>query len=120
MKKSVFGLDENIAAMLAYLGAFVSGIIILILERENKTVRFAALQSTIFFVGLAIVSTVIGWVLPIVGWIPLLGGLITGLVSTALTVIFLASIAFLSYTAYKGKQFKIPVLGDIVESQINK
>jgi len=110
-KKSVFGLDENIAGLLCYLLGFISGIIILILERENKFVRFHALQSTIWFILLAIVNWVVGLIL---GWIPLIGGLITG----AITLLIVASAIFLMYNAYMGNRFKIPVIGDVVEGQL--
>ena len=111
MKKSVFGLDENIAGLLCYLLGFVSGIIILIMERENKFVRFHALQSTMWFILLTIVSLVSGWIF---GWIPLIGGLI----SSVLTLLTVASAIFLMYNAYMGKQFKIPIIGDVVEGQL--
>ena len=120
MKKSIFGLDENIAAMVAYLGTFITGIIILILERENKTVRFAALQSTIFFIGMAIISTVVGWLMIFIGWIPFLGGLVSSIITGGLGLITFVAWIYLSYTAFKGQKVKVPMLGDIVEEQINK
>ena len=120
MKKSVFGLDENIAAMVAYLGTFITGIIFLIMERDNKTVRFAALQSTIFFIGMGLISIVVGWLMVFIGWIPFLGGLVTSLIVGGIRLITFATWIYLSYTAYKGQKVKIPMLGDIVEEQINK
>ena len=42
-------LDPNLAAALAYLGGMLSGIAFLILEKENRYVRFHAMQSTITF-----------------------------------------------------------------------
>ena len=47
--KSSLGLDPNVAALLSYLGGFVSGIIIFVLEKDNKFVRFHAMQSLILF-----------------------------------------------------------------------
>ena len=108
-KKSVFGLDENIAGALCYLLTFISGIAFLILERENKTVRFHALQSTLWFMLLSIAR----WVF---GWIPLLGGVI----DWALGVIAIVSIVFLMYNAFMNKKFKIPIIGDVAEAQVNR
>lgn len=112
-KKSVFGLNENTASLLCYLGFFFTGVIILVMEKENRTVRFHALQSTLWFMLLSIVSWVSGLVL---GWIPILGGLL----SSALGLITVASWAFLMYMAYMNKKFKIPMIGDTAESQINR
>ena len=108
-KKSVFGLDENVASALCYAFAFFSGIVILIMEKENKTVRFHALQSTLWFIALSIVSTV-------VGWIPF----IRGPLGTIIGLLTFASWVFLMYNAFVGKKFKIPMIGDVVEAQIGQ
>jgi uncharacterized membrane protein len=108
-KKSILGLDENVVGLLSYALFFFSGIVVLVMEKENKTVRFHALQSILWFILLSIVSRVVSW-LPFVG--PLLGSLIG-----MLTV---ASWLFLMYSAFTNKQFKIPIIGDVVEAQVNK
>ena len=109
--KSIFGLSENIAAAASYIFGPFSGLAVLIMERENKFVRFHALQSTMWFILLTLVNWVAGWLL---GWIPLIGGLITG----AITLLIVASAIFLMYNAYMGKRFKVPVIGDVVEGQL--
>ena len=45
MEKATFGLDENIASALTYVLTFLTGIIFILVEKENKTVRFHAMQS---------------------------------------------------------------------------
>ncbi|MDR1705882.1 MAG: hypothetical protein LBS19_14535 [Clostridiales bacterium] len=113
MKKSLFGLDENIVSTIAYAGIWITGIIVFLLERENKTVRFHALQSTILFGGLSILGAVCNFVL---GWIPLIGGLV-GLILWAVP---LFAWLFLMLAAFRGQMFKVPVLGDAVWAQVNK
>ena len=108
-KKSVFGLEENIACMLCYALFIFSGIIILVMEKENKNVRFHALQSTLWFMLLWVARTVLGW-------LPLIGGLLTSVIGLVVFVSWL----FLMYSAYTGKRFKIPMIGDVVETQINR
>ncbi|WP_169737904.1 DUF4870 domain-containing protein [Alkalihalobacterium bogoriense] len=107
-KKSVFGLEENIASFLCYLAAFVSGLIIFLLEKENKTVRFHALQSIIAFGGLTVLNIVVSQI-PF-GWI--LGSLIN--------LIYFVLWVVLMYKAYNGEQYKLPFVGDIAEKQVNK
>ena len=108
-KKSVFGLSENVASALCYALFFFSGIVILVMEKNNKTVRFHALQSTLWFMLLGVASTVAGW-LPI----------IRGPLGSLLWLVTVLSWLFLMYTAFMGKRFKIPMIGDTVETQINR
>jgi len=117
--KSVFGLNENLAAALAYVGIFISGIVVLVMERENKFVRFAAMQSTIFFGALAIVMWVLGLlaIIPVLGWIL---GWLFGLVGWLLGVAGFIVWLYLMITAYKGQAVKLPVLGDICWDQVHK
>ena len=49
------GLSENIEGALCYSFGFVTGIIFLFLEDENKFVKFHAIQSTIVFLPLFII-----------------------------------------------------------------
>lgn len=111
MKKSLFGLNENIVSTAAYFGTFVTGVIILIFERENQNVRFHALQSLVYFLPLQLVT----WLFTrFFGWIPLFGGI----VSTLLSLLIVISWLFLMFSAFQGKQFRIPIIGDAVAAQI--
>lgn len=108
-KKTSLGLTENLEALCAYALVFVSGFILLIIEKENKFVRFHAMQSFITFLLLAAINV-------IAGFIPLLGGMITSIVGLITLVLWI----LLMFKAYKGESFKVPVIGDIVAKQINK
>ena len=44
-KKPSLGLDANVAAALAYVLGWISGVVLLLTERQNRFVRFHALQS---------------------------------------------------------------------------
>lgn len=109
MEPTKIGLTQNIEAALSYVFGFISGIILFIIERKNKFISFHALQSFIFFLGLSIISAV-------VGWIPLIGGIL----SSVIGIFSFASWIYLIYQAYKGNMFKIPMIGDVVWNQINK
>jgi len=115
MNKSIFGLNENLAAALAYLGIFFTGILVLVMERENKFVRFAALQSTVLFLPAFIILTVLGWLSNI--W---LLGFIFGLVSFVIGAITFLAWLYLMLMAYKGQAVKVPIIGDICWEQVHK
>lgn len=117
--KSIFGLEENVAAALSYVAGPISGIGALVLERENKFVRFHAMQSTLWFTFLLVV----GWVINIVTNVPLLGRIVGIFLTPILsigTVLWVVSAIFLVIKAVSGDKFKLPVIGDVVWSQINK
>ena len=117
--KSIFGLDENLAAALSYVLGPFSGIFVFIMERENKFVRFHALQSTLWFLMLYVAGWVLGMItsLPLIGWV--LGIVISPVVFFG-TIIVFASKIFLILQAYNGKTFKIPIIGDVALAQVNK
>ena len=113
--KSVFDLDEKIAGVLSYALFFVSGVFFYVMEKENKFVRFHALQSTVWFLVLCVVQVLLG----ILKALPIIGGLF-GFVNGLVGLLWVVSWIYLMYMAYKGAEFKIPVLGDVVWNQVNK
>jgi len=117
--KSIFGLDQNIAAVLSYVFGPFSGIAVLIMERENKFVRFHALQSTLWFLFIMVV----GWMLGVLADIPFIGVVLGFVVAPALAIggfLVFCSWVLLMLKAFSGETFKLPVVGDVVWSQINK
>lgn len=106
-RTTALGIDENIEGLLCYVLGFVTGILFLVLEKENKFVRFHAMQSTATFIILFVVSIVFG-IIPFIGWV------ISSLIWVLTVVLWL----LLMYEAYKGEKYKLPVVGDFAESQI--
>jgi uncharacterized membrane protein len=102
-EKSSTGLDANLAAALSYLVGFVTGIIFLVVEKENRFVRFHAMQSTLVFAAIVAIDILLQIV-------PILGALVVVfLVIPASAILWL----LLMYKAYQGEEFKLPVLGQI-------
>ena len=108
-KKTSLGIGENIEGLLCYAVVFITGIVFLALEKDNKFIRFHAMQSLAIFLPLWVIATVIGWI-PIVGW----------LILTLITPLILILWLFLMFKAFKGERFKLPVVGDFAEKQIGK
>ena len=105
MKKTSTGLEENIAGLLCYVLGWVSGLIFLLIETENRFVRFHAVQSIIVFGILSLFGMFFFWI-PFIGW--LAGGL------------FFAFWVVLMYKAYQGTMYKLPVAGDLAEKWSGK
>lgn len=107
--KGTSGLDGNLAGALCYLAGFITGIIFLVIEKENQFVRFHAMQSILTFVAVIIISTVLSFI-PLIGWI------LSLLIAPFTFVLWL----FMMWKAYQGERFKLPFIGDMAEQQINK
>jgi len=107
------GLNENIASLLCYAAGWVTGLVFILLEKENKTVRFHAFQSLITFAALGLVTVVLRV-------IPLIGRLLASVVSPLVAIITLVLWIILMVKAYQGQKFKLPVVGDLAEQQANK
>jgi len=124
-EKTSLGLDENIASVLAYVLAWITGIIFYFIEKENKTVRFHALQSILTFLPLSILGWLFGWLgAPKVTYGPYaqygqyyytpgIAPLIW--LSWIIWIVTLVLWIFLIYKAYNGEKFKVPFIGDIAE-----
>ncbi len=106
--KTSTGLSENIEGLLTYTLGFLTGVLFLVIEKENKFIRFHAMQSTVVFLSLFVFTTVINI-------IPVLGAIITFFAALVGVFIWL----LLMYKAYKGKKYKLPIFGDFAEKHIN-
>lgn len=107
VKKTSLGLDQNLAGALAYFLGFISGVFLWVTEKENKFVRFHAMQSILVSVAFIVVS--FG-----VGFIPFIGLFLSPLLGLA----FFAGWLFLMYKAFKGEEFMVPYLGGIAKKQV--
>jgi uncharacterized membrane protein len=108
MSDTKIGLAENISGVVAYFLGFITGIVLLVIEKENKFVRFHAAQSTVVFGALFIISIILGFI-PIIGW----------LIALFLPIIGLVLWLYLMFMAYKGNLYRLPVLADFADKLEN-
>lgn len=108
-KKTSTGLQENVEGLLCYLVGWITGLIFLIVEKENKFVRFHAVQSIAISIVLMVVYFVLG-LIPIIGWLLMP---FVGIASLVLAIILMLK-------AYQGKMYKLPIIGDFAEKQVSK
>jgi len=104
--KTSTGINQNVAGLLCYLGWWITGLIFFLIEKENRFVRFHAMQSIITFGALSALSMVLSFIpffwilLPVIGILQLI-----------LWVVLMVK-------AYQGQMFKLPVVGEIAEKNI--
>lgn len=127
------GMDPKVAAAISYI--WIVGVIFFFLEKENKFVRFHAMQSILF----GIANTVIMMVLLVVAFVltfafgiggAMVGGGIGTLVSLLVWVIWLLfwviamalliGLILAAVKAYQGQKFKLPIIGKIAENIVDK
>ncbi|HYV25452.1 MAG TPA: DUF4870 domain-containing protein [Pyrinomonadaceae bacterium] len=131
-KTSFMNLDSNVGAMLCYIANFlccigvILAIIFLVTEKENRFVKFHAVQS-LFLAGLQIV---VGIVIGILGlmlslalnafdmswmaWILILG------LRFILLIVFLILWIMGGIKAYGGQWYKLPIIGNFAWNTVNK
>ena len=102
--KTSTGMNANVEALLSYLLGFITGIIFYLIEKENKFVRFHAMQSMVTF-GAFFVLFFILMFIPILGW------MLAGLLQILSLVIWIV----LMVKAFQGEYFKLPVIGNLAE-----
>lgn len=99
--------NQNLMGALTYLFGFITGVIFLLVEKDNKFVRFHAMQSTIFFGGVFVANVVLGFI-PILGW----------MVAMVLWLVSVIAWILLMVKAYQGEMYKLPYVGNIAEEQL--
>ena len=104
---TVLGIDENIEALLCYVLGWLSGIVFLLLEKENLFVRFHAMQSLAVFLALFVISIV-------AGVIPIIGTLISIIIFPVSIILWI----LLMVKAYQGEKYKLPWVGNFAEQQV--
>ena len=131
-KTSFMNLDSNVGAMLCYILNFVCclglvlSIIFLVTEKENRFVKFHAVQSLF----LAALQIAVGLVIGILGlilslalnafdlawlaWILILG------LRFILLLIFIALWIMAGIKAYGGQWYKLPIIGEFAWKTVNK
>ena len=130
--KTSLGLDSNVGAMLCYIANFlcclglVLAIVFLITEKENRFVKFHAVQALFLAlaqIAVAIVVSLIGLVLELVlgmahlgfiGWLMVLG------LRIILLLIFAVIWIMAGIKAYGGQWYKLPFIGDLAWNTANK
>ncbi len=106
MEKTSTGLSENVAGLLCYVLFWVSGFVFLLIEQENKFVRFHAIQSIVAFGVLTIASALLSW-------IPFIGGFFGTIIGISAIILWIV----LMVKAYQGTKYKLPWAGDFAEKR---
>ena len=125
--KSALGLDGNVAAALGYPIGIIA-IICLIMEKENRFVKFHALQSILLHVAFIVVVIAV-WIITIIlaiagvaasaatnsGAIGAVFSMLFGLIWLAVFACYIGGLIYAAVKAYGGVEFRLPVIGPMAE-----
>ncbi|HEY3993830.1 MAG TPA: DUF4870 domain-containing protein [Ktedonobacteraceae bacterium] len=111
---TTINMEPNVAAGVSYL-TWIVGLIFFLVEKQNRFVRFNAMQellltgaTVILWIVVSILTTIFAFVAPILGAIL---GFLLWIVWIAAFVLWIICIV----NAFQGKYFKIPFIGDYAE-----
>jgi len=107
MEKTSTGLEANVAGLLCYVLGWISGLVFFLIEKENKFVRFHAMQSIIVF-------GILHAAMYVLSWIPIIGGALLGLIGLLSFILWIV----LMIKAYQGTKYKLPWAGNLAEKWV--
>jgi len=97
------GLDKSLKAALCYAVGWLTGLVFLLIEKEDQEIRFHAMQSIIVFGALNLLVIILD--------ASLVGDPLIPLISLASLVLWV----LLIIKAYQGEHYKLPYAGDLAE-----
>jgi uncharacterized membrane protein len=121
-QKSAIGLDGNVAALIGYpIG--ILALIMIFIEKDNRFVRFHAIQSVLWSVGLTVVFIALMIVGSILGFgVAMISSTLAYLVWAIFALLYLAffvglfgGIIYGAIKAYGGQMTKLPIVGNLAE-----
>jgi uncharacterized membrane protein/ribosomal protein L40E len=107
---STTSLEPNVAGLLCYLFGWITGLIFILIEKENKFVRFHAIQSIVTF-GAFSVLWIPFYIFNMLDILAILFGILQAIIGVLVFVLWIV----LMIKAYQGERFKLPIAGDIAE-----
>lgn len=120
--KSSIGLDGNVASAIGYPVGILA-LVLVIIEKENRFVRFHAIQSLLYgvavvvvLIALMIVAMVLGLVASALSsTLAVVVGLLGTLLYLGAILAYFGGLIYAAVKAYQGQWFKLPLVGDFAE-----
>jgi uncharacterized membrane protein len=109
------GVEQRVAVLLCYVLGWIGGLIFFLIEKENKLVRFSAMQSIILSAGwfaVWLTFTIFGGILSIVA----VGlGFVFTVVNILVLLAMIGLVVLLAVQGWKGVKVKLPIVGKFAE-----
>jgi uncharacterized membrane protein len=104
------GIEPNLGGLLSYALGWITGLIMILLEKKNGFIRFHAVQSMVAFGAISILLVAFGILdgLDVVGSLFWVLSIATWILAVILWIVLMVK-------AYQGERYKLPIAGDIAE-----
>jgi uncharacterized membrane protein len=126
-QQSSIGLAPNVAAAISYI--WIVGLVLFFLEKDNKFIRFHAMQSvlygiagTVVMIALAILNVILVVVFGVAsaaagdpGFVGIIVSLISMVIWLIVPLIYIGGLILAAVKAYQNTKFKFPVIGNMAE-----
>jgi uncharacterized membrane protein len=119
-KSAGSGLEPNIAAMLAYIFSLLGGIIFYVIEKDNKFVRCAAMQSILLSVAFFALNFVVTILTTMLAFTTFGLGVLFLNLGWILWLAFVVLSILLAVKAYQNNEWELPIIGKIARNVVNK
>ena len=113
---TVYDGNRNLVAALSYFLGFITGVVILLVEKDDKFIRFHAMQSTLIFGAIFVIDIILGAAIGVVPILNLINSLFNTLVFIVALIVWIVSML----KAFQGQMFKWPIVGNFAEKQIGR
>jgi uncharacterized membrane protein len=107
------GIEPTVAAALSYILGLITGIVFLVLEKDNRYVRFHAAQSIVVSLFVIITSIGVSMVSRGIAYIPAIGWAVVLLLNLGLAVGTFVLWLLLMWQAYQGEEWELPLAGGV-------
>lgn len=124
-QKSALGLDGNVTALIGYIIGIVA-LILIFIEKDNKFVRFHALQSVLWAVAYIVTILavfIVGFIVTLIvsqisSGLGTMIGFLFGLLYLVTILGFLGGLIFAAIKAFGGNDFKLPIVGNMAQKWV--
>jgi len=104
------GIEPNLGGLLSYALGWITGLVMILLEKKNGFIRFHAVQSMVTFGAITVLLVAFGILdgLDVVGRLFWALSIATWILAAILWIVLMVK-------AYQGERYKLPIAGDIAE-----
>ena len=111
-------IEPAVAATLSYTLGVVTGTLFLVLEKENKFVRFHAAQSIVSSVMLVVIAVGVSMASRVLAYLPFIGRVGVFFLTTGLALVTFVLWLALMYRAFSGEKWELPVAGELAKKMV--
>jgi uncharacterized membrane protein len=108
--------ESNLLAAVGYIIGLLA-IILYLIKKEDKYLRFHSMQSILIWVGAFIAAVVLGIISTILGFIPVIQVLscVFGFAAVVVWLVAVVAALYCAYKAFNGEKYELPYIGPMAK-----